>query len=527
MFNIPTVTVAKTTLTGTSSSVTLTYVAPSVAWTPRHLLLRVNGRTTRGTTNAHVEIRLNGDDGSNYSSQFLNAEGTTTAAAISTDKDYLWRCFVPGTSVASAAFGGGECLITDALSTRTFKAFLGQAATVEAYLQLEAGRWENTAAITSVTFLADANQMAIGTTLELCVVDESFNIDEQILGSDAKITVSSIGASNGDLVVIGNLRTDRAVHAEDNAEFVLNADATDSNYDIQIVQGVNGTTVGASHQDAAWYVFSRMPSSASPTSVFGAGVAQIANFSDGANDRVINALAGHYSTATKCCVTTSTSRWNNTAAITSVLVQPSDSTNFKAGSMLSTYVVPKNLIARQELGSAAGITFSDIPQTYDHLEVSCYVRDDRSNSSDSLLITLNDDTTAANYDRQTLYGSGTDVTAGTSAADNTIGNIPSATHTANVFGVTTVTIYNYTKTDRHKHFLSVSGEDAFQYVGIDSLRWENTAAITKILVNGGNGNLAAGSVIELRGISADTTAAAPSNIEKLNGIASADIEAVN
>ena len=77
--------------------------------------------------------------------------------------------------------------------------------------------------------------------------------------------------------------------------------------------------------------------------------------------------------------------------------------------------------------------------------------------------------------------------------------------------------------------MSVSGEDAFNYVGIHSLRWENTAAVTKLLINGGNGDLVSGSVIELRGIHADIAPAAggASDIAELNGIAPADIEAVN
>jgi hypothetical protein len=55
------------------------------------------------------------------------------------------------------------------------------AATVEALVEVEAARWADTSAITSVTFTADANEMVAGTTIDLAVVDESFNHSEQII----------------------------------------------------------------------------------------------------------------------------------------------------------------------------------------------------------------------------------------------------------------------------------------------------------------------------------------------------------
>jgi len=173
---IPTRTIASTTLSGTEASVTLNVGTPSLPFTHRHLVIRVNGRSTRATTHAHVEITLNSDTGNNYNSQNLRGVGSSASAARTTARDYLWRCFIPGSSVTANAFGGGEGLIPDAFSTRTHKSFIGMAATVEALLEVEAARWADTSAITSVTFTADANEMVAGTTLELAVVDEMFAI---------------------------------------------------------------------------------------------------------------------------------------------------------------------------------------------------------------------------------------------------------------------------------------------------------------------------------------------------------------
>jgi hypothetical protein len=526
MFNIPTVTVAKNPTIGsgeTASSVTLTYVAPSVAWTPRHLLVRTH---TIGTTgNPNILTRFNGDDGSNYNVQAMDAFGTTKGGARITGATSM---AISGNIGATAnIFTSGEILLPDALSTRSYKSALNMSGRAEEYLRAGgAGRWADTAAITSVTLFTDSSTFAAGSTFELCVVDESFNIDEQIktAGTGAgTFTVSSIGGSNGDIVQIGSLRGARDA-ASDNYLIEFNGDTTTTNYQRQVLQGIDSTVnSGSSNANNPMHA----AADGAGDNIFGATLLHIPNYSDGANDRALNTLNGFHASASSSRAMVSTARWNNTAAITAIKMLGETTANFVVGSMLSTYAVPKNLIARQENTGSAGITFSDIPQTYDHLEVSCYVRDARTAGSDSLLITLNDDTTVANYDRQALYGSGSGVTANQSAADNTIGNIPDANHTANAFGATTVTIYNYTKTDRHKHILSVSGEDAFNYAGIHSLRWENTAAVTKLLINGGNGDLVSGSVIELRGISADTTAAAPSDVAALNGIASADIAAVN
>jgi hypothetical protein len=62
MFNIPTVTVASETLTSAAASVTLTYAAPAgVAWTPRHLLVRVNARMMGLIRTVTAEYGFNGD----------------------------------------------------------------------------------------------------------------------------------------------------------------------------------------------------------------------------------------------------------------------------------------------------------------------------------------------------------------------------------------------------------------------------------------------------------------------------------
>ena len=528
MFNIPTVTVAKTTLTGTSSSVTLTYVAPSVAWTPRHLVVRVNGKSNYSSYDRdNIEFQFNGDTGSNYNYQYLSGVGTSANCARYSAQTKL---YVGQTSGDDANwFGGGDVLIPDALSTRTHKSVIAFSGSNEDIVQTVAGRWASTAAITSVTISATNASWLTGSTFELCVVDESFNIDqdgdgEQILGSNGTFTVSSIGAANGDLVLIGNVRGDVASQITGGL-VQLNGDTTTTNYYRQRLRGNNTTVEAYAGGDNAF--FDPAPGNSADANAFGAWVGQFANYSDGSNDRVAITQTGFHGNSSNSHSTVHVGRWNNTAAITSIAIPPSTGTNWLTGSMLSTYVVPKNLIGRQELGSnATTVTFSSIPQTYDHLELSIYARGTSAGvPTRGIVIDVNADSTTANYIAQILYGQGTGAAAYQSATRGTT-SIPSGTATANIFGQSTSTFYNYTKTDRYKHYLTMGGID-FSNIALISHRWISTAAISSLVLKVNVNDYLAGSVFELRGIHADTTAAAPSDIEKLNGIASADIEAVN
>ena len=208
MFNIPTQRLAKVTVTETTSAVTLSVnpiVIAALSFTPRHLVVRVNAKTasTAGYERDNIQLQFNGDTGSNYNVHYLAGVGSSTGAArINGAATYLM-----GQTAADDAywFAGGECLIPDALSTRTHKSIISLTGSNEDIVQAVAGRWASTAAIVNVTFTCyqSPNQWLAGSTFELCVVDESFNIDEQIKGSDGTFTVSSIAAADGDLVVIG------------------------------------------------------------------------------------------------------------------------------------------------------------------------------------------------------------------------------------------------------------------------------------------------------------------------------------
>ena len=221
-------------------------------------------------------------------------------------------------------------------------------------------------------------------------------------------------------------------------------------------------------------------------------------------------------------------RWNNTAAITSLGFY-GGGTNLKTNSMLSTYVVPKNLIERQELGSAAGsVTFSSIPQTYDHLEVSWYSNSDEDVTSIRGVSTTFNGDTGTNYAAQLLEGQSSIYAGSVTGQTNMpyVATTEGASGAANEMSGGTFTVQNYTKTDRHKHLLAMSGISG-RRIWFGSNRWASTAAVTSItLTQDGSGDFIAGSVFTLRGIHS-TAPATASDVAALNGIAPADITAVN
>ena len=526
MFNIPTQRLAKVTVTETTTAVTLSVnpiVIAALSFTPRHLVVRTDSKSAGAEQD--IYIQFNGDAGSNYNYQRILGIATTTSAERISGAVSQKFSSSPVSTDANQ-FASGEMLIPDALSTRSHKSTISFTGLVEDRVYAYAGRWASTAAITSVTLTQNSLAFAAGSTFELCVVDESFNIDqdgdgELILGSDGTFSVGSIGAADGDLVVIGNLRDASSNYAQVST-YQLNGDSTATNYNVQKIEGTVSGVSGSSENNNR---FASIVGNTAVTSAYSPTVTQVTNFSDGSNDRVTTTFYGYHAgtgDTYDASVGIRTSRWNNTAAITSYVLP----LTYESGSMLSTYAVPKNLIERQELGAAANITFSDIPQTYDHLELSVYARSDVSGDVRQYGVYFNGDTTISNYERQTFYATNTTVAAFQHSSP-VPGIIPGATSTANVFGAQTIILQNYTLTDRHQSALILGGYTTRAEIQLSSGRWKNTAAITSIeLIVDSPDEFEAGTIVELRGIHS-TVAAATSDIETINGIASANIQAVN
>lgn len=155
-------------------------------------------------------------------------------------------------------------------------------------------------------------------------------------------------------------------------------------------------------------------------------------------------------------------------------------------------------------GGAASIEFTSIPSTYTDLIILFSLRSAGNvTASWSARMTLNSDTTDANYSRRYLGGDGSAATS-SAASDRFIGHLNNSTATASVFGNGSLYIPNYAgstnksySSDTVAENNATAGFDAF-LAGLRS----NTAAITTIKLDDYNGNnLAQYSTATLYGIS--------------------------
>lgn len=136
-------------------------------------------------------------------------------------------------------------------------------------------------------------------------------------------------------------------------------------------------------------------------------------------------------------------------------------------------------------GGASSITFSNIPQTYKHLQIRGIAR---TNATNWVTATFNSDTTAGIYRDHYLYGNGTTAFAGTNGANAAMyfGPYLGAT-TSNVFGVNITDILDYTNTNKYTTVRTLWGYEN-NNVGGDQIWFQSqlymkTDAITTITLS--------------------------------------------
>lgn len=135
-------------------------------------------------------------------------------------------------------------------------------------------------------------------------------------------------------------------------------------------------------------------------------------------------------------------------------------------------------------GSTNGFVFSNIPQTFTHLQVRAFLRDSFTGSvNQSLSFQFNGDG-AANYSVHRMAGEGVGFYSQGFANQSAMfqGSIPTAIEAANVFGVLITDILDYRNTSKNKTIKSFSGYDTNSTgsVMMSSGAWRSTAAITSI-----------------------------------------------
>ena len=155
-----------TTLVGSGGVNQVTF--GDIPQTYKHLQVRFIGRNT--STNDSIRFRLNGDTGSNYTRHLLYGNGTSAIAAAGTSATSLGIANFPTSSTTASVFGAGVIDILDYANTNkytTTRTLAGFDANGSGNIFLYSGLWLNTDAITSITFIWDANSHAQHTRFSL------------------------------------------------------------------------------------------------------------------------------------------------------------------------------------------------------------------------------------------------------------------------------------------------------------------------------------------------------------------------
>jgi hypothetical protein len=148
-----------------------TFTLSSIPATYSSLQIRGIGRTARVASNDTMNIRINGDTGSNYSFHLLYGSGSAAAAQGSaTQTAGEWGQMAAANATASV-FGTTIIDILDYASTtkyKTIRIMTGWDNNGSGQILLGSVLWQSTSAINSITmFSSTSNNYAAGSTFAL------------------------------------------------------------------------------------------------------------------------------------------------------------------------------------------------------------------------------------------------------------------------------------------------------------------------------------------------------------------------
>lgn len=136
--------------------------------------------------------------------------------------------------------------------------------------------------------------------------------------------------------------------------------------------------------------------------------------------------------------------------------------------------------------TASSVTFSNIPNTYDHLQIRVSARNNRTgNNQATLFYYINNDTNINNYTGHDLRTSGGGTVTATGYATGNYqalaGLYPSADLPSNL-GVGIYDFLDYKNTNKHKTIRFLNGWDGngSGWINLGSNLWLSTSAITTI-----------------------------------------------
>ena len=281
----------------------------------------------------------------------------------------------------------------------------------------------------------------------------------------------------------------------DMALLQVNAD-TGANYNEQLLVGTGAVAAAARVTGETSIRLGQAPTGAN---LFGGGMIVIPYYAGAANHKATLSFGGEVENRIDAIA----GRWANVAAITRIDILTSSST-FVANSIFWLCAVDERYLVEEQLLAADGtVTFSSIPQLDGDLCAIGFVRTDGALALENLNLTINGDTTEANYAHQRLSGGGTTVDAAAVADREFIHQMPAANAIANAFGAFVVSISQHANGVKQPHILTVSGSHEstgpYSFITVMSGRRANIAAVTSLAFAPGEGgtNLKSGSLISL------------------------------
>jgi hypothetical protein len=145
-----------------SAAASVTFSSISGAYTD--LVLVVNQQAT--SSNNHG-IQFNGDTGFNYSTTLLLGDGSSASSERKTTGGGGAQAFIFTNNGGSTAISTSIIQIMNYSNTTTYKTLLSRWAQANSITAAAVGLWQNTAAITSVTYVASAGNISAGSIFTL------------------------------------------------------------------------------------------------------------------------------------------------------------------------------------------------------------------------------------------------------------------------------------------------------------------------------------------------------------------------
>ena len=553
MFGLPQLAIGEVETTEADDNFSLAVDTTAItAWTPRHLLFHIRTKQAAGNLPV-IGLQFNADTADNYQWYHSKGAGTSTADVNSygggTGSDNTIRVDRMEVGYAQETnWTHVVGIVVDAFATRSVKhirwvSYSPEESGTTGHIFQGAGKWDSTAAITSVQLDAAENVDA-GSRIELAVVDESYQVDETILGSatlahsawdandgvfNTNNTVASLPDANGDLCMVGNFRAvgERELFHGFNDDF-WHWTSNPNTYFYSLKQKSYTYTTG--QNDDQNNIGFALHDGNSPANEFAPNVGLVPDYATGSHDRgyvgMTSRMNSTYGYAEQAAAYMYHNRWNNNAALTEWQVDVGyHIVNFAAGSMCSFYKVTDdyNLIERKEISTDTAYFDVTIPDTYAHLEITWTARSDVGGAGGILLGEMTQylgdsggvDTTDSNYASRVYRHEGVDNPATTTTGSYTrganMGLVATTDADANVFSTGWNMIFDYNESV-HKTSIGIGGvienADAYASMGMYASSWHDNDAVTTLRIQATSGDLVAGSVFTIRGVGESAVAAA-------------------